>query len=224
MPGYCERRDVRQQRPRVEVDRVPARRPDDRHAGRDELLARGTRSTGCGSAGTAPRPLPRDHARWPRGRSRPARRRSETPRSGSAGCAPPRPTRSLFIARKPPMFARPSFLADIVQPSASENISCAMAFGRPSAVARLALLDEPGVLGKPAGVEEERLPVPVAEPPDAAQVLQRHRLAAARVVGDRHHDQRHPVARARRAARSSASRSMLPLNGMHDVRDARPRG
>ena len=31
------------------------------------------------------------------------------------------------------MFARPSFLADIVQPSASENISCAIAFGVRSA-------------------------------------------------------------------------------------------
>ena len=27
------------------------------------------------------------------------------------------------------MLARPSFLADMVQPSASENISCAIAFG-----------------------------------------------------------------------------------------------
>ena len=31
------------------------------------------------------------------------------------------------------MLARPSFLADIVQPSASENISCAISFGVRSA-------------------------------------------------------------------------------------------
>jgi hypothetical protein len=36
---------------------------------------------------------------------------------------------SSFRARKPPMLARPSFLADIVHPSASENISCAICFG-----------------------------------------------------------------------------------------------
>ena len=32
-------------------------------------------------------------------------------------------------AHRPPMFARPSFFADIVHPSARENISCAISFG-----------------------------------------------------------------------------------------------
>jgi len=36
---------------------------------------------------------------------------------------------SSFMARKPPMFASPSFFADIVHPSARENISCAISFG-----------------------------------------------------------------------------------------------
>jgi len=36
---------------------------------------------------------------------------------------------SSLRARKPPMFARPSFFADMMQPSASENISWAISFG-----------------------------------------------------------------------------------------------
>jgi hypothetical protein len=58
----------------------------------------------------------------------------------------------------------------------------------------LACLDEPRVLGEAARIEEERLPVPVADCADAAQVLERHRLAAARVVGHRDHDERDAIA------------------------------
>ncbi len=36
---------------------------------------------------------------------------------------------SLFIAKKPPMLDRPSFLALMVQPSAYENISWAISSG-----------------------------------------------------------------------------------------------
>jgi hypothetical protein len=36
---------------------------------------------------------------------------------------------SSFMARKPPMFERPSFLAENVHPSASWNISWAICFG-----------------------------------------------------------------------------------------------
>ena len=39
-----QRRDVRQERPRVEVDGVAADRPDDRHAGRRQRRRRGRRS------------------------------------------------------------------------------------------------------------------------------------------------------------------------------------
>ena len=53
------------------------------------------------------------------------------------------------------MFARPSFFADIVQPSARPNISRAISRGCAIGVTVFALLDEPGVLGEPAGVEEE---------------------------------------------------------------------
>jgi hypothetical protein len=51
-------------------------------------------------------------------------------------------------------------------------------------LARLALADEPGVLGEAAGIEIERHAVAVAGRAHLAQVGQRHRLAAARVVGD----------------------------------------
>ena len=54
------------------------------------------------------------------------------------------------------MFAMPSFLADMVQPSPSANISCAICFGDFACVSLFAQLDEVGVLGEAAGVEVER--------------------------------------------------------------------
>ena len=124
---------------------------------------------------------------------------------------------SSFSASQPPMLARPSFLADIVMPSASEAISRTMSGIGRSRLARLAQLDEPGVLGEAAGVEEQRHAVAVAHRAHGAQVLQRDRLAAARVVGDRHEHDRHVLGAALvDAARSSAATSMLPLNGWID--------
>ena len=61
-------------------------------------------------------------------------------------------------------------------------------------LARLAGLDEPRVLGEPAGVEEQRDAVAVAHGTDRAQVLERDRLAAARVVRDGDEDDRDAVA------------------------------
>ena len=55
-------------------------------------------------------------------------------------------------------------------------------------LALLALADEPGVLGEAAGVQEQRQTVPVAHLPYGPQVGQAYRLAAAGVVGHRHHD------------------------------------
>jgi hypothetical protein len=62
------------------------------------------------------------------------------------------------------------------------------------AVAGFALVDEPGVLGESAGVEEQRHAVLVAQRPHAAQVLERDGLAAAGVVGDRDEDDRDHLA------------------------------
>ena len=91
-------------------------------------------------------------------------------------------------------------------------------------VALLALLDEPRVLGEPARVEEERQPVSVADGADRAQVGQADRLAAAGVVRDRdEHDRDVLGARARAISASSASVSMLPLNGWMVDGDRGPR-
>ena len=55
----------------------------------------------------------------------------------------------------------------------------------------LPLLDEPRVLGKPTGVEEERNSVAPTDLGHGADVGQAHRLAAARVVGHGQHRHRH---------------------------------
>ena len=97
------------------------------------------------------------------------------------------------------MFASASFFALIVQPSASEeHLARDVAAPCGRVLAGLALLDEPGVLGEPAGVEEERHPVAVADRRAPRGVLERDRLAAAGVVrhGD-HHERDVRGARAR---------------------------
>src|SRR5262245_11266235 len=91
---------------------------------------------------------------------------------------------SCRSAMKPPMLTSASFFALIIAPSASEKVS--------SAMPRLALLDEVAVLGEPAGVDHEPDPVALVDRRDAFQVLERDRLAAARVVGDGHHPDRDP--------------------------------
>ena len=101
---------------------------------------------------------------------------------------------SSFIASQPPMLARPSFLADMVMPSASAAISRTMSGIALVAVARLALLDEPGVLGEAARVEEERQAVAVAHLAHGPQVGHRDRLAAHRVVGHGHEHDRDVLA------------------------------
>jgi hypothetical protein len=57
------------------------------------------------------------------------------------------------------MFTMPSFFALIVQPSASEKISCGDGAHRALALSRLALLDEHRVLREAAGVDDEGLAV-----------------------------------------------------------------
>ena len=74
------------------------------------------------------------------------------------------------MASQPPMLARPSFFALIVMPSASAGHLADDVGDRPAGLALLALVDEPGVLGEPAGVEEQRHAVPVADRADRPQV------------------------------------------------------
>ena len=93
LPRVLQRRDVGQQRPGVQVDRVPADRPD-APARRPRTGPRpGTRSTGSGSAGSPRRPPRAGPGRSPRGPVRPGRRRSGSPRSGSGRFGTARPAR-----------------------------------------------------------------------------------------------------------------------------------
>ena len=88
------------------------------------------------------------------------------------------------------MLTMASFFALIVQPSRQvAHLAHDRAHGLVG-LARLALLDEVGVLGEAAGVEVHRRVVLGADVGDLAQVRERDGLAAARVVGDGHHDQR----------------------------------
>ncbi len=84
-------------------------------------------------------------------------------------------------------------------------------------VALLAGLDEPGVLREPAGVEEQRHVMAVADLPDAAQVLERHRLPASRVVRDRDHHDRN-VLRPRLEQRVERLEVHVPLERVHQAR------
>src|SRR6185436_21195147 len=68
----------------------------------------------------------------------------------------------------------------------AEHLACDLA-RCPAVLSRLTLLDEPGVFGETAGVEKQRLAIAIAERTGAAEVLERHRLAAAGVVGHGHH-------------------------------------
>src|SRR5690625_3500719 len=56
------------------------------------------------------------------------------------------------------------------------------------AVAFLVLLDEPGIFGNPAGIENEQHPVAAAKIANLARVGHAHGLAAAGIVGHRQND------------------------------------
>ena len=106
-----------------------------------------------------------------------------------------------------------------------ENISRAISFGVRPRLARLALLDEPGVLGEAAGVEEEaacrsrsqsaRTPRRFSSdtgwpPPELLVTVTITSGTRAAVLGEQ--------------APRAPSRSMLPLNGCTSARDRAPRG
>ncbi len=58
----------------------------------------------------------------------------------------------------------------------------------------LAQLDEPGVLGEPAAINEEGLAMRMGDLGGAANIGEADRLAAACIVRDRHHHTRHGIA------------------------------
>ena len=88
------------------------------------------------------------------------------------------------------MLAMPSFFADMVHPSASENIFVRNVDGRAVRLSFLAQLDEVGILGEAAGVDIERDAVLAADRRDGARIRERYRLPAAGVVGDGEHADR----------------------------------
>jgi hypothetical protein len=107
------------------------------------------------------------------------------------------------------MFTRPSFFALIVQPSASEKISAAMSRTVAVALPGLALLDEPGVLGEAAGVEDERHGRACSRA-EARMFSRLDGLAAAGVVRDGDHDERDAVRLCRESGPSSARGRCCP--------------
>ena len=121
------------------------------------------------------------------------------------------------------MFTMPSFLALMVQPSARREHLLGDALHRHVGVARLAHLDEHGVLGEAAGVEDERLAVAVQERGVGAQVLHRHRLAAAGVVGDGDHPEGDAVGLPPEQ-RLDPAEVDVPLEGVERCAARAPRG
>ena len=87
-------------------------------------------------------------------------------------------------------------------------------------LAVLALVDEPGVLGEAAGIEEERDPEPVAHGADGAQVGERDGLAATAVVGDRDEDRGHVLGAALGQEGLERRDVHVPLERMERRRDA----
>ena len=96
---------------------------------------------------------------------------------------------SSSSASQPPMFASPSFLALIVMPSASDAISRTMSGMDRSAWPGSRVLMNQAFSANRQASRKSGSRVPVAHGSDCPEVLERDRLAAARVVGHGHeHD------------------------------------
>src|SRR6516165_7285772 len=120
---------------------------------------------------------------------------------------------SSLVQRKPPMLARPSFFADMVEPSAFENISRAISRGVLSAKPASRDFDEVGIFSEAAGVDIQRDAILLADLLYFADVGHRHGLAAAGVVGDREHHERDFLGSSRSISSWRRSVSMFPLKG-----------
>src|ERR1035437_8226140 len=97
-------------------------------------------------------------------------------------------TSPSFTARNPPMLANGSFLALMVRPSLAAQRSLDDLANAPPLLARLALLDEPGVFGDARGVEDDFHRVVPRQFLDRFHVGERNGLAAGHVHGCRHAD------------------------------------
>ena len=188
-----ERRDVRQERPRIEIDRVAAEWLDARDAGLDERVA---------EVGGRTRAIPEivlvHHLRETLGdclevtaREPPVRREALGEDQHVAALL----GQGVVVHRQP--------AADVGQPVLLRRHGHAVrqpadllddVDDRAMLLPRLARLDEPRVLREPAGIEEQRFAAAIAHLADRPQVCEAHRLPAARVVRDRDDDDRDIVA------------------------------
>jgi hypothetical protein len=117
------------------------------------------------------------------------------------------------------MFARGSFFALIVMPSASDAVSRTISPRTAPRSPPPARGREPRVLSETASIEEERHAVPIADRAHRTEVLERHRLAAARVVRDRDEDDGN-IARALREQSLEGLGVHVSLEGMERRRVA----
>ncbi len=187
LAGVVERRDVGEEGPGVEVDGVAADRPDDGHARLRQRLAE------IGGAGD---PVAQvvivDHLAQALGdRLEVAAGEAAVGREalGEDEEIAALLGQAVVVHRQPAADVGEAVLLRAHGHAVGQRGDLAHDLGHaPVALAGLAGLDEPGVLGEAAGVEEEGHAVAVADRADPAQVLQAHRLAAAGVVGDRHED------------------------------------
>ena len=85
-------------------------------------------------------------------------------------------------------------------------------------LSRLTMLDEPGILREPAGVDEQRHAKTGAERADAADVLQADRLSSSRVVRDGHHHERNTLPAFLREHTLQACQIDVPLERMDSRR------
>ena len=151
--------EVGEEPPDVQVDAVPADRMEERHPcvvqqrGQVADLADAVLEVReLGRFGEADR-------RSPRGRGGRGRRRSGTPRRGSAASFSCSASRSSRVATNPPMLTSPSFLALIVAPVGQVEELAADLGDRPRAHPGLSFPHQEGVLGPPAHVEVDRHPM-----------------------------------------------------------------
>ena len=224
-PGYWSGGMCGSEPARVDEHRVAADRLHDRHAERSAASRRCTRWCARDSAGSARR---RFRAGRLRDRLEVAAREAavgrEALRSGSGGCGPSAASASSLIASQPPMFANASFLALMVMPSATANMSRTMSAHRARCLPRLAALDEPRVLRETAAVDEERLAVAVRRPRASRGCSRGSPAARRRRCWSPSSSRAESRRRATRSEqRSSRARSMLPLNGCRASRVACPR-
>ena len=184
LAGILERRNVRQQRAGVEVDRVAAERLDERHARPIERLAEVLGRTDAVSEVV----LVDDLAEPLGDRLEVAAGQTAVGREalGQDQQVPALLGEGVVVEREPAADVRePILLRRHGHPVGQRGHLADDVRDRAVFLAGLTELDEPGVLGESAGVEEEGHAVAITGGAHGAQVLERDGLPAAGVVRDR---------------------------------------